>query len=132
MESAARNGLGGASDNFNEGRMLEPTIPTDTPAPIVNAPMVIESPVVVESKYVKTAKIPDKFSNDSMYSLIVGEVLNIHIRRDCALESNYRNEKNQCCGASFEALLDPKKSRPVARLGYGQEYTVIEDYFSQN
>ncbi|KAL7516420.1 hypothetical protein ACHAWX_001440 [Stephanocyclus meneghinianus] len=131
MESARRNGVGGTCDNCNQGRILEPTIPTYTPAPFVNAPTVTQSPAVMECKYVKTAKIPDIFNNDSMYSLIVGEVLNIHVRRHYAIESTSKNERNQCSDSSLEFLLDPKNSRPVARLGYGQEYTVIEECLRQ-
>ncbi|KAL7508223.1 hypothetical protein ACHAXN_006468 [Cyclotella atomus] len=100
------------------------TIPTYTRAPSINAPMVNESPVVLECKYVKTTKIPDIFENDSMYSLIIGEVVNVHVKNDFVLESNSVSE------FSAGAELDVRKGKPVARLGYGQEYAVIDDYLN--
>jgi hypothetical protein len=47
------------------------------------------------------------------------EVLNIHIRRDC-LETESSDGD-----AGFSIDID--KVKPVARLGYGQEYTVISE-----
>jgi flavin reductase (DIM6/NTAB) family NADH-FMN oxidoreductase RutF len=99
-------------------------VPTYTRAPTINAPMVNESPVVIECKYVKTSKIPDIFENDSMYSLIIGEVVNVHVKNDFELESSSSIE----CHAGIE--LDVRKAKPVARLGYGQEYAVIDDYLN--
>ena len=31
----------------------------------------------------------------------------------------------ESCGGDFDNSVDMEKMRPVARLGYGQEYTVI-------
>ena len=50
-----------------------------------------------------------------MYSLIVGEVINIHLRRACLSDSGEPGVD-----------VDIEKVRPVSRLGYGQEYTIIE------
>ena len=98
------------------------TIPTTTQAPSVNAPYVSQSPMFMECRYVKTVKVPEIKDNDSMYSLIVGEVINIHIRKDCV------KKKDEKVGEQTSSLIiDMKKARPVARLGYGQEYTVIEE-----
>ncbi len=44
-------------------------------------------------------------------------MLNIHIRRDC-LETESSDDD-----VGFS--IDIEKMKPVARLGYGQEYTVI-------
>jgi flavin reductase (DIM6/NTAB) family NADH-FMN oxidoreductase RutF len=115
---------------LSEFRLMESTAsgncnPTYVRAPNMNAPMVIQSPAVMECKYVKTTKIPDIFDNDSMYSLIIGEVVHIHVRKDCSLESSSINIESQHSNKCLE--LDLKKARPVARLGYGQEYAVIEE-----
>ena len=59
-------------------------IPTPVPAPHIRAPYVAESPMFMECRYVKTVKIPDIHDNDSMYSLIIGEVVNTHVRNDVA------------------------------------------------
>ena len=76
----------------------------------------------LECRFVKTVKVPEIKDNDSMYSLIVGEVINIHIRKDCV------KKKDEKVGEQTSSLIiDMKKARPVARLGYGQEYTVIEE-----
>ena len=94
------------------------TIPTPVPAPHINAPYVAESPMFMECRYVKTVKIPDIHDNDSMYSLIIGEVVNIHVRRDVAM-------KRTADDGSEIMDIDIEKMKPVARLGYGQEYTVV-------
>ena len=57
------------------------------------------------------------------------EVLNIHIRRDC-LEKN--NSGADCCVEDLDFSIDIEKMKPVARLGYGQEYTVILDLVGRN
>jgi flavin reductase (DIM6/NTAB) family NADH-FMN oxidoreductase RutF len=98
-------------------------------APTVNAPFVPQSPSFMECRYVKTVKIPAIFKNDSMYSLIIGEVVNIHIRRDC-LKHKTGTAKGDDDGGSddeecFDLAIDLEKVRPVSRLGYGQEYTVL-------
>lgn len=93
-------------------------IPTPLPAPQISAPYVDESPMFMECRYVKTVKIPNVHDKDSMYSLIIGEVVNMHVRKDVLIK--YRTD------AGREVWdVDIQKMRPVARLGYGQEYTVI-------
>ncbi|ACI64229.1 predicted protein [Thalassiosira pseudonana CCMP1335] len=87
--------------------------PTHKPAPNVNAPFVPESPMFMECRYTKTVKVPDIFEGDSMYSLILGEVVNIHVKKEVL----------QMDGNS----IDVGKVFPLARLGYGQEYTVISE-----
>ncbi len=93
-------------------------IPTPLPAPQIRAPYVAESPLFLECKYVKTVKIPDIHHNDSMYSLIIGEVVNKHARKDVIVKHSTDDGR--------EILdLDMEKVKPVSRLGYGQEYTVV-------
>ena len=47
------------------------------------------------------------------------EVINIHIRKDCLEDGDGAN------GEQGGMSIDLEKARPVARLGYGQEYTVV-------
>jgi flavin reductase (DIM6/NTAB) family NADH-FMN oxidoreductase RutF len=102
------------------------TTPTYSHAPSIHAPMVNESPVVMECKYVDTTKIPDIFANDSMYSLIIGEVVNFHVQNICLKSKlDHDSNLNQRNGL---IELDVTKAKPVARLGYGQEYAVIDEY----
>lgn len=76
----------------------------------------------MECKYVKTIKIPDINANDSMYSLIIGEVIHIHARKDVVVKKHHVGDD----GRGGEQLgIDLQKIKPVARLGYGQEYTVV-------
>ena len=68
-----------------------------------------------------------------MYSLIVGEVVNIHIRKDVLLfETKLDGAYDDGGGGKSEAKravgVDIRKAKPVARLGYGQEYTVVSEY----
>ena len=57
------------------------------------------------------------------------EVLNIRIRRDCLEETK---SGAGCCGDDSDFSIDIEKMKPVARLGYGQEYTVILDLVGRN
>jgi len=108
------------------------TIPTPTRAPTVGAPFVPQSPMFMECRHVKTVKVPEIFKGDSMYSVIIGEVLNIHIRKEC-LSSKLSIEEDSAGGNGGHGdnvekrplSVDLYKIRPVARLGYGQEYTII-------
>jgi len=93
-------------------------IPTPVPAPSIRAPYVAESPMFMECRYVKTVKIPDIHDNDSMYSLIIGEVVNTHVRNDVATKQTTDDGREVW-------NIDIGKVKPVARLGYGQEYTVV-------
>ncbi|KAL7433177.1 hypothetical protein ACHAXM_003522 [Skeletonema potamos] len=94
-------------------------IPTPLPAPQIRAPFVAESPLFLECKYMKTVKIPDIHHNDSMYSLIIGEIVNIHTRKDVIT-------RHTTDGGREMLNLDIEKIKPVSRLGYGQEYTVVK------
>lgn len=131
------NGEGrlGDGDAKNQRQSTPPkTIPTPipSPSPDIPAPVVPQSPIIMECRYVSTVKIPDIFKGDSMYSLIIGEVVNIHIREDVLLpEADVENDVHlgEKFGRTKSAVgVDIRKVRPVARLGYGQEYTVVSEY----
>ena len=111
---------GGEKERQREGSTATTRriIPTPVPAPHISAPYVAESPMFMECHYVKTVKIPDIHDNDSMYSLIIGEVVNIHVRKDVTM-------KRTADDGSEIVDVDIEKMKPVARLGYGQEYTVV-------
>lgn len=61
------------------------------------------------------------FTNTSSLSR---EVIDIHTRKDCVntgVDEDTSNSNENHSGVS----IDLEKVRPVARLGYGQEYTVV-------
>ena len=120
--SAAPLGKGLSEFQLVHGQEGMRVIPTPLPAPHIQAPYVSESPLFMECKYVKTIKIPDINANDSMYSLIIGEVIHIHARKDVVVNKHHVGDD----GRGGERLgIDLQKIKPVARLGYGQEYTVV-------
>jgi hypothetical protein len=55
---------------------------------------------------------------------LFSEVVNVHIRMDC-LEPKSGADKE-----AYDLRIDLDKVRPVSRLGYCQEYTVILKDFS--
>ena len=112
QQEKRQEGSGSAAANRNR------VIPTPVPAPHIRAPYVAESPMFMECRYVKTVKIPDIHDNDSMYSLIIGEVVNTHVRNDVATKHTTDDGRKVW-------NIDIGKVKPVARLGYGQEYTVV-------
>ena len=120
--SAAPLGHSLSEFNLMEGgsSSYQRTIPTTTQAPSIDSPYVSQSPMFLECRFVKTVKVPEIKENDSIYSLIVGEVINIHIRKDCV-----KKKDRKVCEQNSSLIIDMTKARPVARLGYGQEYTVI-------
>jgi len=77
----------------------------------IDAPVLEDSPIVFECRYVTTIKVPEIKPKDSKYYLIVGEVLSIDI------DKNILDDKG---------MVDIGKLQPVARLGYGQEYAVVD------
>jgi len=75
-------------------------------AKCVNAPYVASSPIIMECKYVKTIHIPS-------WSIVIGEVVCLRIREDAL---------------GTDGLVDIEKVKPVSRMGYLDEYAVIDRY----
>lgn len=85
---------------------------TAVPSLKVKPPRVGESPAHFECRYVQTVDLPTK-SPDQRNAMIIGEVIGIHID-DAVI---------------VDGLVDIRKFKPVARLGY-MDYAVVEDFFT--
>eukprot|EP00816_Leptocylindrus_hargravesii_P009187 CAMPEP_0196812856 /NCGR_PEP_ID=MMETSP1362-20130617/31713_1 /TAXON_ID=163516 /ORGANISM="Leptocylindrus danicus, Strain CCMP1856" /LENGTH=503 /DNA_ID=CAMNT_0042188781 /DNA_START=387 /DNA_END=1898 /DNA_ORIENTATION=- len=83
----------------------------DVPAQLIDAPIVEEAPIVFECRYVKTKDVPrHDEANETRWSVVIGEVLGIKIDKDILTDRE----------------IDVTKVLPVARMGYAQEYGLVE------
>ncbi|HTT77614.1 MAG TPA: flavin reductase family protein [Candidatus Binataceae bacterium] len=83
------------------------------PSLVVKPPRVKLSPVAFECKYVKTVSLPPTNGVPNPYSIVIGQVVSIYI--DDAVIAGGR--------------VDLSKARPIARLGYLDQYTVVDTIF---
>jgi len=79
------------------------------PSVAVRPPRVKKSPIALECKYVTTVKLAGADGKPQSYSVIFGEVVSIYI--DDAL--------------IVDGIVDSAKARPIARLGYLEDYAVV-------
>ena len=79
-------------------------------ATLIDAPIVKESPIVFECKYVKSTPTPTRTESDLKWTIVIGEVIGIRIKRTVLTDGR----------------IDISKLHPVARLGYGQEYGLVD------
>ncbi|MGI9388290.1 MAG: flavin reductase family protein, partial [Methyloligellaceae bacterium] len=86
---------------------------TPVPSTLVRPPRAKESPVAFECRYHQTISLPGKNGEQSVYSMVLGQVLGIHIDD----------------GVIADGLVDVSKMRPIARLGY-QDYSVVDTIFT--
>ena len=86
-----------------------------TPAPCIDVkvPRVKETPVAMECKYLKTVGLTDVDGNEARYSMVLGQVVRIHID-DAYIDGG---------------MVDIARIRPIARLGY-HDYAVVNEVFS--
>lgn len=83
------------------------------PSVVVKPPRVQNSPVAFECKYVKTVDLPGRDGNQHLFEIVIGEVVSIYI--DDTIIAN--------------GMVDIIKVRPIARLGYLDQYAVIDGFF---
>lgn len=84
------------------------------PSRLVKPPRVKGAPVHLECRHWKTVELP--YRDEAMrYAVIIGEAIGIHIE-DWALT---------------DGLIDIKRLKPIARLGY-RDYAVVTDTFTMN
>jgi flavin reductase (DIM6/NTAB) family NADH-FMN oxidoreductase RutF len=83
------------------------------PSLVVKPPRVKLSPVAFECKYVQTVTLPPTNGVPNPYSIVIGQVVSIYI--DDAVIVN--------------GTVDLSKSRPIARLGSLDQYTVVDNIF---
>ncbi|HZP45079.1 MAG TPA: flavin reductase family protein [Candidatus Binataceae bacterium] len=83
------------------------------PSVAVKPPRVKRSPVAFECRYVKTVDLPGRDGGRHPFAIVIGEVVSIYI--DDALIHN--------------GIVDTIAARPIARLGYLDDYAVVESLF---
>jgi flavin reductase (DIM6/NTAB) family NADH-FMN oxidoreductase RutF len=83
------------------------------PSIAVKPPRVKKSPTALECRYVKTVELPGADGKPHNFSIVIGEVVGIYID-----DSVIVNGK-----------VDLSRVRPIARLGYLDQYTVVDTIF---
>jgi flavin reductase (DIM6/NTAB) family NADH-FMN oxidoreductase RutF len=83
------------------------------PSRVVQPPRVARSPAALECKYCQTVVLAGADGKTTDNSVVVGEVVNIYI-----------DDRVIVAG-----MLDVRRMRPVARLGY-MDYCVVDDVFT--
>jgi flavin reductase (DIM6/NTAB) family NADH-FMN oxidoreductase RutF len=81
----------------------------------VKPPRVARSPIALECIYNKTVDLVPASGKTSVNSLIIGEVVNVHIDDSVIVNSN----------------IDMARIRPLARLGY-MDYTSVDNIFTMH
>jgi len=83
------------------------------PSRLVKPPRVARAPIALECLYAKTVKLTGKSGKTHDYEMVIGEVVNVHI--DDAVIVN--------------GVIDMARIRPIGRLGYRGDYTVVDNIF---
>jgi flavin reductase (DIM6/NTAB) family NADH-FMN oxidoreductase RutF len=83
------------------------------PSLVVRPPRVKDSPVAFECKYVKTVNLPPTDGMPNPYSIVIGQVVSIYIDDAVIVDGD----------------VDLSKARPIARLGYLDQYAVVDRIF---
>jgi flavin reductase (DIM6/NTAB) family NADH-FMN oxidoreductase RutF len=79
----------------------------------VKPPRVARTPIALECKYLQTVPLARSNGEVTTSSVIIGEVVNIHIDD----------------GIIVDGLIDIERVRPIARLGY-MDYCVVDSIFT--
>lgn len=83
------------------------------PSRSVKPPRVARAPIALECLYAKTVQLTGKSGKRHGYEMVIGEVVNVHI--DDAVIVN--------------GVIDMARIRPIGRLGYRGDYTVVDNIF---
>jgi len=83
------------------------------PSRKVKPPRVARSPIALECLYSQTVNLTSSGGKKHSYEMVIGEVVNVHI--DDAVIVN--------------GMVDMSRIRPIARLGYRGDYTVVDNIF---
>ena len=86
-----------------------------TPAPCrnVGAPRVAESPIAIECQYYDTIKLKPRSGIKCQSSLILGEVVGVHIEESILVDG----------------IINVTKYKPLSRLGYF-DYATVDSFFT--
>jgi flavin reductase (DIM6/NTAB) family NADH-FMN oxidoreductase RutF len=83
------------------------------PSRFVKPPRVAASPIALECVYSQTVSLKKSNGAPHNYHAVIGEVVNVHV--DDAVIVN--------------GMIDMALTRPIARLGYRGDYTVVDNIF---
>lgn len=83
------------------------------PSIAVKPPRVKKSPTALECRYVKTVELPGPDGKPHNFSIVIGEVVGIYIDDRVIVNG----------------MVDLSRVRPIARLGYLDQYTVVDTIF---
>jgi flavin reductase (DIM6/NTAB) family NADH-FMN oxidoreductase RutF len=83
------------------------------PSIAVKPPRVKQSPTALECRYVKTVELPGPGGKPHSFSIVIGEVVGIYIDDRVIMNG----------------IVDLSRARPIARLGYLDQYTVVDTIF---
>jgi flavin reductase (DIM6/NTAB) family NADH-FMN oxidoreductase RutF len=83
------------------------------PSIAVKPPRVKKSPAALECKYVKSVELPGAEGKPHPFSIVIGEVVSIYIEDSVIVDG----------------VVDLSQARPIARLGYLDQYTVVDTIF---
>ena len=76
-------------------------------------PRVARSPIALECVYSQTVNLVSSNGKKHTYEMVVGEVVNVHID-DAVI---------------VDGMIDMARIRPIGRLGYRGDYTVVDNVF---
>jgi flavin reductase (DIM6/NTAB) family NADH-FMN oxidoreductase RutF len=82
---------------------------------VVKPPRVARSPIALECIYNKTIDLVQSSGKRTINSLVLGEVVNVHIDDSVIVDGN----------------IDMARIRPIARLGY-MDYTSVDNIFTMH
>jgi flavin reductase (DIM6/NTAB) family NADH-FMN oxidoreductase RutF len=83
------------------------------PSRFVKPPRVARSPIALECVYAQTVSLKSSNGKTHGYEMVIGEVVNVHID-DAVI---------------VDRMIDMARIRPIARLGYRGDYTVVDTIF---
>ena len=83
------------------------------PSVAVKPPRVKKSPVALECRYLKTVELPGPDGKPHSFSIVIGEVVGIYIDDSVIVNG----------------IVDLSQASPIARLGYLDQYTVVDTIF---
>ena len=86
---------------------------TMAPSRFVKPPRVAKSPIALECVYAQTVSLKSSNGKTHGYEMVIGEVVNVHID-DAVI---------------VDRMIDMARIRPIARLGYRGDYTVVDTIF---
>ncbi len=83
------------------------------PSRLVKPPRVANSPIALECVYSQTVRLTGSNGKPHKYEVVIGEVVNVHVD-DAVI---------------VDGIIDMARIRPIARLGYRGDYTVVDNIF---